>query len=605
MAAAAAAVDPSLEASFQAACEAVAALSVAVLDEKNPERDWHRWMQAILDAVATRPIFKAELEFTGALNAVVALTAAQLASDDLAVVSAAGPSLRQRRQLALRALINNSLLEGGEARELIKDCVFASGLIGAVVQAFATLRTRYSTTKLPDDLNAEAVGLLQSKWPSKLDPLEFQAMVSDKIRVAQKLGFDATDATRAIWWPVISAPPKGHPMHAAAEMAYARTNGENATVTHRTRFIEVMLQELQRNHAAQTRSATEQRVKRSLLAEAHANLAQGEFEVNAAYRPRPPDKGSAMPAPAPGGGLVRHPCARGCKVAHEFGFKCEAVVECNTCGSENHIDEFCWIKNGLQAHNLRLPPPVAEQYELWHKQHVKGEYKKVAGGPPRVRFARTARPQKAPASSLASVSEDEDEYNANYCGSAAPDAHELDKWAQAVRYKSSSYAPAFTFGAGMVESFGALPIADRLTAETAGRWLALGDAPAPDMMDARRAEVAAAIAAEEAAAALTRAALAATIAAAVEAAKQAAEKEAAKRAAEEESAKRAAKGEAAEQAAKEEAVKQAAKQAAEKEAAKRAAEEESAKRAAKEKAAKLAAERTSNTAPTPWFILPF
>ena len=75
MAAAAAAVDPSLEASFQASCEAVAALSVAVLDEKNPERDWHRWMQAILDAVATRPIFKAELEFTGALNAVVALTA--------------------------------------------------------------------------------------------------------------------------------------------------------------------------------------------------------------------------------------------------------------------------------------------------------------------------------------------------------------------------------------------------------------------------------------------------------------------------------------------------------------------------------------------------
>ena len=169
-------------------------------------------------------------------------------------------------------------------------------MIGAVVQAFATLRTRYSTTKLPDDLNAEAVGLLQPKWPSKLDPLEFQAMASDKIRVGQKLGFDVSDATRAIWWPVISAPPKGHPMHAAAEMAYARTNGEHATVAHRTRFIEVMLEELQRNHAAQTRSAAEQRVKRSLLAETHANIAQGEFEVNAAYRPRPPDKGSAMPS---------------------------------------------------------------------------------------------------------------------------------------------------------------------------------------------------------------------------------------------------------------------------------------------------------------------
>ena len=71
-------------------------------------------------------MFKAELEFAGALTAVVALTPAQLASDDLSVVLAAGPTLRQRRQLALRALINNSLLEGGEARELIKDCVYYS-----------------------------------------------------------------------------------------------------------------------------------------------------------------------------------------------------------------------------------------------------------------------------------------------------------------------------------------------------------------------------------------------------------------------------------------------------------------------------------------------
>ena len=104
----------------------MAGLSVAVLDEKQPERDWHRWMQALLDVVATRPMFKAELEFAGALTAVVALTPAQLASDDLSVVLAAGPTLRQRRQLALRALINNSLLEGGEARELIKDCVYYS-----------------------------------------------------------------------------------------------------------------------------------------------------------------------------------------------------------------------------------------------------------------------------------------------------------------------------------------------------------------------------------------------------------------------------------------------------------------------------------------------
>ena len=71
-------------------------------------------MQALLDVVATRPMFKAELEFAGALTAVVALTPAQLASDDLSVVLAAGPTLRQRRQLALRALKINkySLLEG-------------------------------------------------------------------------------------------------------------------------------------------------------------------------------------------------------------------------------------------------------------------------------------------------------------------------------------------------------------------------------------------------------------------------------------------------------------------------------------------------------------
>ena len=66
MAAAAVAVDPSLEAAFQTSCEAVAGLSVAVLDEKQPERDYHRWLQALFDAVATRPMFKAELEYTGA-----------------------------------------------------------------------------------------------------------------------------------------------------------------------------------------------------------------------------------------------------------------------------------------------------------------------------------------------------------------------------------------------------------------------------------------------------------------------------------------------------------------------------------------------------------
>ena len=51
MAAAAAAVDPSQAAAFQASCEAVAGLSITVLDEKQPELDWHRWMQALMDVV--------------------------------------------------------------------------------------------------------------------------------------------------------------------------------------------------------------------------------------------------------------------------------------------------------------------------------------------------------------------------------------------------------------------------------------------------------------------------------------------------------------------------------------------------------------------------
>ena len=55
----AAAADPSLEAAFQASLEAlhVAARSVAPLDEKHPEQDWHRWARAIKDLVATNPIF--------------------------------------------------------------------------------------------------------------------------------------------------------------------------------------------------------------------------------------------------------------------------------------------------------------------------------------------------------------------------------------------------------------------------------------------------------------------------------------------------------------------------------------------------------------------
>ena len=247
------------------------------------------------------------------------------------------------------------------------------------------------------------------------------------IRVATKLGLDASDATRAMWWPVISSPPPGHPMYAAAETAHTRTNGERATAAHRTRFIAVMLDELQRAHAAQTRRAADQRARRALIAEIQAD--RMEVDAQAVYRPRPPDKGSPMPSPAPGGGLVQHPCARGCKIIHAFGYKCDVEVECNTCGSESHIDEFCWIKNGLKVFNLRLPPAVAEKYEEWHRQFKENKYVKVPGGPPRVRLARKVRPQRAPAA-LASVSEDEEDYCMQYLGSSTDGALDPARWAQ-------------------------------------------------------------------------------------------------------------------------------------------------------------------------------
>ena len=76
----AAAADPSLEAAFQASLEAlhVAARSVAPLDEKHPEQDWHRWARAIKDLVATNPIFSLELVFPGVLAAVTPATALTL-----------------------------------------------------------------------------------------------------------------------------------------------------------------------------------------------------------------------------------------------------------------------------------------------------------------------------------------------------------------------------------------------------------------------------------------------------------------------------------------------------------------------------------------------
>ena len=122
---------------FSAECEAVASMKVAVLDEKQPERDWRRWSQAVEDSLRTRPYFAAELQFGGAIAAVGAINAGALQQNDPTVVFNAAPTLQQQRQLAIRALINNSLLEGGDARKLIENMPYAGGAVNGNVQAKA------------------------------------------------------------------------------------------------------------------------------------------------------------------------------------------------------------------------------------------------------------------------------------------------------------------------------------------------------------------------------------------------------------------------------------------------------------------------------------
>ena len=71
------------------------------LDEKRPEKDWHRWKRSVADQLSTRPFFSLDLLFTGNIAAVpVANADVALASNDLAAFVAAAPTLQQRRQLA-------------------------------------------------------------------------------------------------------------------------------------------------------------------------------------------------------------------------------------------------------------------------------------------------------------------------------------------------------------------------------------------------------------------------------------------------------------------------------------------------------------------------
>ena len=140
----AAAADPSLEAAFQASLEALAARSVAPLDEKHPEQDWHRWARAIKDLVkdlvATNPIFSLELVFPGVLAAVTPATALTLASNDLSVVATAAPGLQQRRQLALRAAEENACKRGEnhQGSDTVLDSLVVFSTLRGVGQRHST-----------------------------------------------------------------------------------------------------------------------------------------------------------------------------------------------------------------------------------------------------------------------------------------------------------------------------------------------------------------------------------------------------------------------------------------------------------------------------------
>ena len=136
----AAAADPSLEAAFQASLEALAARSVAPLDEKHPEQDWHRWARAIKDLVATNPIFSLELVFPGVLAAVTPATALTLASNDLSVVATAAPGLQQRRQLALRAAEENACKRGknNQGSDTVLDSLVVFSTLRGVGQRHST-----------------------------------------------------------------------------------------------------------------------------------------------------------------------------------------------------------------------------------------------------------------------------------------------------------------------------------------------------------------------------------------------------------------------------------------------------------------------------------
>ena len=118
-------------------CTQLAARSVRSLHSDTPEADFRRWRDAIREVVrGAGPDFLAALDFAADIPPLPDLTA-QVLDDAPATLSAP-----QKRQLALRSLISNSLpddVSEGSPRRLIMDMPYAGGTIGGAQQAWAAL----------------------------------------------------------------------------------------------------------------------------------------------------------------------------------------------------------------------------------------------------------------------------------------------------------------------------------------------------------------------------------------------------------------------------------------------------------------------------------
>ena len=376
-----------LRRNFDQQCTDLAKASIRALDAQRPEHDFVRWeaqLRDMIHAIGGQQFIEA-LEFDQHIPHFT--SSSGVLSDTLD-----GPTIPQARQHALLSVISNSLPvenEEGTPRKLIENCVHAGGTAnfgsGDVDQAIRLLRARYSIPKEEPSKEAILQELLQPAWPKKLDAFEYQSMMSRKLQLATKVNLNPMSDSqtncdlRALWWSVIAIPPRGSAYFACAEKARLVETGRE-TVAHRTAFVTAMCKEIR---AATTSEAAAQK-RRAAAAEVLGVIVDDDAEVDvfaAAQKPR-------LPMAEPGGRPKRHPCVKCRSTTHQKGFRCQVQVKCGTCNGD-HLDDYCWIKHGVQLFNRQLPPQVAAQYDKWHCEYLAGTYKPLPGGPPRVRVRQT------------------------------------------------------------------------------------------------------------------------------------------------------------------------------------------------------------------------